>query len=73
MLEYLIQSQSFAGSIEAVINLRYASLASIAISLLWALSPIGGQSSLRLLTIGDDVTESQQNLVSHEFSSNIEC
>lgn len=50
MLEQLIQSQSFAGSIEAAYGLRDLSVASFAITLLWALSPIGGQSSLRVLS-----------------------
>lgn len=59
MLEQLIQSQSFAASIEAAYSLRSLTFASFAITVLWAFSPLGGQSSLRILSTTEASTESQ--------------
>ena len=44
-------SQSLAGSVESALALRIMSPLAVLIVLLWALSPLGGQSSLRLLSI----------------------
>lgn len=49
MLEKLLGSQSLVSAIGTAFTLRSANLLSIALLLLWALSPLGGQSSLRLL------------------------
>ncbi|KAI9881289.1 MAG: hypothetical protein M1830_005575 [Pleopsidium flavum] len=46
----LVGSQSFAGAVQQIVGLRIFSLGAISIILLWAFSPLGGQSSLRLLT-----------------------
>ena len=43
-------SQSLASSIETALALRILSPLSVLIVLLWALSPVGGQSSLRLVS-----------------------
>jgi hypothetical protein len=49
-LEQLIGSQSFFASIERQFGLRRINLVGLAIITAWALSPLGGQSSLRLLS-----------------------
>lgn len=48
-LEKLLGSQSLVSAIGTACSLRSANLISIGLLLLWALSPLGGQSSLRLL------------------------
>lgn len=50
MLENLHRSQSFVSAIGLAVSLRSLSILSFAILLLWSLSPLGGQSSLRLLS-----------------------
>ncbi|KAF1933564.1 uncharacterized protein M421DRAFT_200147 [Didymella exigua CBS 183.55] len=52
-LEKLLGSQSLVSAISTAFTLRSASLTSIGLLLLWALSPLGGQSSLRLLHEGN--------------------
>ncbi|KAF1925615.1 uncharacterized protein M421DRAFT_398148 [Didymella exigua CBS 183.55] len=49
MLERLLGSQSLVSAIGTAWSLRSANSISICLLLLWALSPLGGQSSLRLL------------------------
>jgi hypothetical protein len=49
-LEQLIGSQSFFASIERQFGLRHINLLGLAIITAWVLSPLGGQSSLRLLS-----------------------
>jgi hypothetical protein len=49
-LEQLIGSQSFFASIERQFGLRRINLLGLAIITAWVLSPLGGQSSLRLLS-----------------------
>lgn len=51
LLEQLNGSQSFAGAIERIIFLRRYSLIGSAVIIMWCLSPLGGQSSLRILDI----------------------
>ncbi|KAJ8106810.1 hypothetical protein OPT61_g9296 [Boeremia exigua] len=48
-LEKLLGSQSLVSAIGTACSLRSANLISLGLLLLWALSPLGGQSSLRLL------------------------
>ncbi|KAF3035919.1 hypothetical protein E8E12_003941 [Didymella heteroderae] len=52
-LEKLLGSQSLVSAISTACTLRSASLTSIGLLLLWILSPLGGQSSLRLLREGN--------------------
>lgn len=52
MLEHLNGSQNLLAAIERAFHLRGLGGWSALIILLWALSPIGGQSSLRVLKIG---------------------
>ncbi|KZM20786.1 hypothetical protein ST47_g8099 [Ascochyta rabiei] len=49
-LEQLIGSQSFFASIERQFGMRRISFLGVAIIAAWLLSPVGGQSSLRLLS-----------------------
>jgi hypothetical protein len=49
-LEQLIGSQSFFASLERQFGLRRINLLGLAIVAAWVLSPLGGQSSLRLLS-----------------------
>ncbi len=48
-LELTLSSQSVWSAIESQVKLRQASVAGAALLLLWCLSPLGGQASLRLL------------------------
>src|SRR5690242_466680 len=48
-LEKLLGSQSVVSAVGTAFTLRSVNLMSIGLLLLWALSPLGGQSSLRLL------------------------
>jgi hypothetical protein len=49
VLEQLVGSQNLAAAVECAILIRNLTLLCIGIILLWALSPLGGQSSLRAL------------------------
>ncbi|KAJ8106309.1 hypothetical protein OPT61_g9621 [Boeremia exigua] len=49
MLEKLLGSQSVVSAVGTAFTLRSLNLTTIALLFLWALSPLGGQSSLRLL------------------------
>ncbi len=44
-------SSSLAGSVQSAFSLRRIDIAAISILVIWVLSPVGGQSSLRLLSI----------------------
>lgn len=60
LLEQLIGSQNLLGAVKTAFMLRQIGLTSSAIILLWGLSPLGGQSSLRVLgTKRADVVGSQ--------------
>ena len=61
-LEQLVGSQNIAGAIERMFMLRRFGVLSFAIVLVWALSPLGGQSSLRILEITDSTTKTSQNV-----------
>jgi hypothetical protein len=54
LLEQLVGSQNLAGAVERMFMLRRFGIIGTAIVSVWALSPLGGQSSLRIL----DTTES---------------
>ena len=58
-LEQLIGSTSLGGTIASVFSLRLFNALAPTLLLIWALSPIGGQSSLHLVTAG----------TRHEFST----
>jgi hypothetical protein len=51
VLEQLHGSQSLAGTITRLAELRFVHVLGIGMILVWALSPLGGQSALRLLSI----------------------
>ncbi|KAL4879215.1 hypothetical protein BJY04DRAFT_220333 [Aspergillus karnatakaensis] len=50
LLEQLNGSTSFAGTVTTIIALRHLRFLTLAIMLLWVLSPLGGQSALRMLS-----------------------
>ncbi|KAL2868164.1 uncharacterized protein BJX67DRAFT_351228 [Aspergillus lucknowensis] len=50
LLEQLNGSTSFAGTVASIWSLRRPDLFTIPILLLWAMSPLGGQSALRLIS-----------------------
>jgi hypothetical protein len=49
LLELFVGSQSISGAVQRVVLLRQLSLISTLVIVLWGLSPLGGQSSLRVL------------------------
>lgn len=51
MLEQLIGSQSLASTLTWLIDLRYLHASRVAIVVMWSLSPLGGQSTLRLMSV----------------------
>ncbi|KAF4339296.1 hypothetical protein FBEOM_6832 [Fusarium beomiforme] len=57
IIEQLVQSQSLASSIEAVVSLRKLTISGFFIMSVWLLSPLGGQSSLRVMRIRTNVRE----------------
>lgn len=54
MLEQIFGSQSFAGSFERLLFVRSHLPSGLAILLVWAMSPLGGQSASRILLLGED-------------------
>ncbi|KAI9891281.1 MAG: hypothetical protein M1814_002971 [Vezdaea aestivalis] len=50
-LEQSMGSTTFLGTIDTAIQLRNPSFLTLGLLLLWSLSPLGGQSSLRLLSV----------------------
>ncbi|KAF3022634.1 hypothetical protein E8E14_013960 [Neopestalotiopsis sp. 37M] len=59
VLEQIASSQSLSSALEKAFTVRSMHLLPLLILLIWALSPLGGQSSLRLLN------ESQDSIVTH--------
>ncbi|GAB1317843.1 hypothetical protein MFIFM68171_08053 [Madurella fahalii] len=57
-LEQILGSQSLAGTLHRIVSVRSHTLIGLPILLTWALSPIGGQSSSRLLYATEEVTDS---------------
>ncbi|EMD89929.1 hypothetical protein COCC4DRAFT_125537 [Bipolaris maydis ATCC 48331] len=49
-LELLMASQSVWGTVESQLNMQRVTLVGVNLLFLWALSPLGGQASLRLMT-----------------------
>jgi hypothetical protein len=58
----LMASQSVSGTIESQIVLQRLSLIGVNLLFLWALSPLGGQASLRLMTRRERLTTSESKL-----------
>ena len=61
-LEQLMGSLTIFGTVELQFLLRTFDLLGIGLIALWALSPLGGQASLRLLGLGKQPTSSTQNV-----------
>ena len=62
LLEQLIGSQSLGGTMERALLLRRCDAVGVTIVLLWLLSPLGGQSSLRILDIASHTVTSQGSI-----------
>ncbi|QIW97414.1 hypothetical protein AMS68_002932 [Peltaster fructicola] len=60
MIEYLLASRSVSGVLIAPLRFRIWRLVIIPLILLWSLSPIGSQASLRVLTTATSYTESSE-------------
>lgn len=59
-LEHLIGSQSLVATIGHAITMHSLDVLTVALLLLWALSPLGGQSVLRLLSVmNSTITENR--------------
>ncbi|KAF4951607.1 hypothetical protein FGADI_7382 [Fusarium gaditjirri] len=61
-VETLSSSTTLIGAIVTQIQLRNLNLVAIALIVLWALSPVGGQASLRILRVGTRITKTN-----HQF------
>ncbi|KAL5590236.1 hypothetical protein FOBRF1_013793 [Fusarium oxysporum] len=61
-IETLSSSTTLIGAIVTQIQLRNLNLVAIALIVLWALSPVGGQASLRVLRAGTRITK-----INHQF------
>ncbi|KAF2994783.1 hypothetical protein E8E13_000190 [Curvularia kusanoi] len=62
VLEQLLNSQSLAGTVTWLIELHYVHAVAPALILIWALSPLGGQSALRLLSVEDMAIKTTQQV-----------
>lgn len=62
MLHYLISTRSFADAICALTQIRYLPPLAIVSSLLWVLSPLGSQSSLRIIYTKDKRVNATTNV-----------
>jgi hypothetical protein len=62
-LERLTGCQSVFSTLERLIGLRHVDLLGVAILLAWLLSPLGGQASLRLLSIEQLITVSNSTVL----------
>ncbi|KAF1843156.1 uncharacterized protein K460DRAFT_407521 [Cucurbitaria berberidis CBS 394.84] len=67
-LEELLSSQSVVSAIACFVKLRSVNLLSILLLIFWMLSPLGGQSSLRLLYETNSTT-STSNTISYSSSN----
>ncbi|KAK4948821.1 hypothetical protein LTR10_012194 [Elasticomyces elasticus] len=54
VLDLLASSTTVGGAVTSQISLRRASILGMALIVLWSLSPIGGQASLRLVSVGNE-------------------
>jgi hypothetical protein len=71
ILNTLAASTSFTNSIITQFRLRSINLIGLLLIVLWALSPIGGQATLRQVSIGTKVTTHPTQYVSIQGTSNI--
>ena len=55
-LDLLSSSTTVGGAVTAQLAIQRISILGVALIALWALSPIGGQASLRILSNGNDTT-----------------
>jgi hypothetical protein len=62
VLEQLLNSQSLAGTVTWLIELRCVHAVGSVLILMWALSPLGGQSALRLLSVEDTAVTTMQQV-----------
>jgi hypothetical protein len=62
VLEQLLNSQSLAGTVTWLIELRHVHAIGSVLILMWALSPLGGQSALRLLSVEDVAVKTMQQV-----------
>lgn len=58
----LIGSHRLAGTVESFFAVRNYTLGAVSLLLFWAFSPIGGQSSLRLLSMRPSILNSTETL-----------
>jgi hypothetical protein len=70
LVEQLIGSQSLAGTVERLFQLRLFNIFGICVTLLWLLSPLGSQMSLRLLTKTDVELTSESSVQYFDTSRN---
>ncbi|KAK4623700.1 hypothetical protein CLAFUW4_03964 [Fulvia fulva] len=61
-LEYLLASRSLGSAFVSLIKLRYCSFYILPILIAWYLSPLAGQSSLRVVTSTPQITNTQQQI-----------
>ena len=71
LLEQLIGSQSLAGAIERIVLLRRFGIIGTTIIILWLLSPLGGQCSLRILAIANTNITEQRHIYYFNVSSTL--
>lgn len=65
--ELILGSETVAGTLGTIINLRAFFPASFVLVILWALSPLGGQASLRVLDT-DEFTSHPSNTTVNVFT-----
>lgn len=70
-LEYLLASRSLGSAFVSLIKLRYCSFYILPILIAWYLSPLAGQSSLRVVTSTPQITNTQQQISYLNVSSGI--
>jgi hypothetical protein len=71
VLDTLAASTSFTNSVITQFRLRSINLLGLLLIVLWALSPIGGQATLRQISIGTKITTHPAQCVSIQGTSNI--
>jgi hypothetical protein len=68
-LEYLLQSRTVLSTVTAPIILKTFNLLTPALFVLWALSPLGGQAGLRVISTRDSLTNATHNFTYLAFVS----
>jgi hypothetical protein len=61
-LDTLASSTSLTSTVTSQLQLRSLSILGVALLVIWSLSPIGGQASVRVMTIGSRDTQVQESL-----------